>query len=911
VLLATKLHLPGPRPGFVPRPRLVGRLDDGLARGLVLVCAPAGYGKTVALGDWARRSGRAVAWLSLDAGDNDPVRFWRHVLAAVGPARPGVAERVLPLFGPPPPSQFDGLVTALINELAAQPGDDEAVLILDDYHLIDAQAIHGSLLLLLEHPPPGLQVVLASRSDPPLPLGRLRARGQLTELRATDLRFTADEAALLLQQLAEEPDSALSDADVAALTARTEGWAAGLQLAGLSLRGHTDAAGFVAAFSGSHRYVLDYLTGEVLERLDEQVRTFLLETSVLERLSGQLCDAVTGQTASQALLERSERAGLFLVALDDVRGWWRYHHLFADLLRARLQQQRPARVVTLHQAAAAWHEQHDLADDAVRHALAAGDAVRTARLIERYFDAAFQQGQRATIQRWLAALPADLVHARGRLELAQAWMAVVGGRVEAAGVALDAAERASAQAAQEPFEPSVGRAGSLLANTGAAITTARGWLAWLRGDATGTTTLAAHARGELNDGDWLLSSMCQVELALADRLRGRLDEAERGLASSIGRWRAAGERGSAVSVCDYLGLVHIAQGRLDAALRTYQMALEIAAEPGRPALPCAGIAYAGMAEVEYQRDELDAALKHLTEGIARLRPASYTAPLATSLARLSRIRQATGDAAGALEAINEAERVAPSPAVGSLVNPVPAQRARLLLAQGNIAAAARWTQQHGLRPEDEPGYPQELEYLVLARVLIAQHRPNAALALLDRLLARAAAQDRTGSVIEIQALQALALAAGGDEPAAVHILADALTLAGPQGYLRVFIDEGLPMRALLGPIVAALRARPPSIQGITPGHLARLTQAFDRRPAAPGSGPGTPTGMPGLIDPLTRRELEVLAMLAAGTANQAIAEELFVTVFTVKKHVSHVLGKLGAANRTEAVARARELGLIP
>jgi LuxR family maltose regulon positive regulatory protein len=910
-LLATKLHLPRPRPGFVPRPRLVSRLDEGLARGLVLVCAPAGYGKTAALADWARRSGWPVAWLSLDAGDDDPVRFWRHVVAAVGPARPGVAERVLPLFGSPPPSSFDGPVTALINELAAQPGDGEAVLILDDYHLIDAEPVHESLLLLLEHLPPGLQVVLASRSDPPLPLGRLRARGQLAELRAAELRFTADEAAALLQQVAEGTSGALSGADVAALTARTEGWAAGLQLAGLSLRGQVDKAGFVAAFSGSHRYVLDYLAGDVLERLDGQMRDFLLETSLLERLSGELCDAVTGRTGSQALLERVERAGLFLVPLDEVRGWWRYHHLFAGLLRTRLQQERPARAVALHRAAAAWHQEHDLADDAVRHALAAGDAVWAARLIEQHFDATYHRGQRATIHRWLAALPADLVHARPRLQLAQAWMAVVGGHVEAAGVALEVAQRASAQAAEEPFEPSAGRATSLLANTRAAITIAQGWLAWLRGDADGTTALASQARGELTNGDWLLNSICQLELALADRLRGRLDDAERGFTASLAGWRAAGERGSAISVCDLLGRVHLARGRLDVALGTFQLALEIATEPGQPALPAAGIAYAGMAEVEYQRDELEAALRHVTEGISRLRPVNHTAPMATGLARLSWIQQATGDAAGALEAIGEAERVAPSPAVTGLVNPVPAQRAGLLLAQGNVAAAIRWAQQHGLSPEDEPSYPHEQEYLVLARVLLAQDRPGEALALLDRLLGQAAAQDRTGSVIEIQALRALALAAGGDEPAAVRTLAEALTLACPQGYVRVFADEGPPMRALLRRIFAAHRAGQPPVRGIPFRHLARLLQAFDGKPAVPGSGADAATRAPGLIDPLTGRELQVLAMLAAGTPNQAIAKELFVTVFTVKKHVSHILGKLGAANRTEAVARARELGLIP
>jgi len=912
VLLATKLHLPRPRPGFVPRPRLAGRLDEGLARGLVLVCAPAGYGKTAALADWARRSGRPVAWLSLDAGDNDPVRFWSHVVAAIGPARPGAAERVLPLFGALPPSSFAGPVTALINEVAAQPGDGEPVLILDDYHLIDAEPVHESLLFLLEHLPPGLQVVLASRSDPPLPLGRLRARGQLAELRAAELRFTADEAAALLQRVAEGAAGALSDADVAALTARTEGWAAGLQLAGLSLRGQADPAGFVAAFSGSHRYVLDYLAGEVLERLDEQVRDFVLETSVLERLSGELCDAVTGRTGSQALLEQVEQAGLFLMPLDEIRGWWRYHHLFADLLRARLQAERPARAVALHRAAAAWHQERDLADDAVRHALAAGDAVWAARLVEQHFDATYHRGQRATIHRWLAALPGGLVHARPRLELVQAWMAVVGGHVEAAGVALDAAQRAFAQAAaEEPFEPSAGRAASLLANTRAAITIARGWLAWLQGDADGAAAFASQALGELTDGDWLLTSLGQLELALADRLRGRLHEAERGFTASLAGWRAAGERGSAVSVCDLLGRVHLARGRLVAALGAFQLALEIATEPGQPALPVAGIAYAGMAEVEYQRDELNAALSHVTEGIARLRPVNHTAPMATGLARLAWIRQVTGDPAGALEAVGEAERAAPSPAVTSLVNPVPAQRARLLLARGNVPAAAYWTEQQGLRPEDEPSYPQELEYLVLARVLVAQDRPGEALALLDRLLAQAVAQDRIGSVIEIQALRALAQAAGGDEPTAVTTLAEALTLASPRGYVRVFADEGPPMRALLGRIIAAHRAGQPPARAIPFSHLARVTQAFDGNPAVAGSAAAAAAGVPGLIDPLTGRELQVLAMLAAGEPNQAIAGELFVTLFTVKKHVSHILGKLGAANRTEAVARARDLGLIP
>ena len=360
VLLATKLHVPRLQPGFVARPRLVHALDEGLARRLILVGAPAGSGKTALLAGWARRGDRPVAWLSLDAGDNDPARFWRHAVAALDRARPGIAERVGALLGPPAPASFEGLVTALINELAAPPGQDELLLVLDDYHLTDAQQVHEPLAFLLEHLPPGVHLVLASRADPPLPLARLRAGGELAELRARDLRFTAEEAAALLRETAGD---VLPAAAVAALAARTEGWAAGLQLAALSLQGQADPTGFVAAFSGSHRYVLDYLTDEVLEGQTDQVREFLLETSVLDRLSGGLCDAVTGRAGGQVMLEQVERANLFLVPLDEVRGWWRYHYLFADLLRARLQQHQPGRVAGLHHNAAAWCEEHGLADE--------------------------------------------------------------------------------------------------------------------------------------------------------------------------------------------------------------------------------------------------------------------------------------------------------------------------------------------------------------------------------------------------------------------------------------------------------------------------------------------------------------------------------------------------------------------
>ena len=599
-----------------------------------------------------------------------------------------------------------------------------------------------------------------------------------------------------------------------------------------------------------------------------------------------------------------ERANLFLMPLDEVRGWWRYHHLFADLLRARLQEEQPGQAAQLHRNAAAWHEEHGLADEAIRHALAAGDPVWAARLIERHFDALFfRRGEGATVQRWLAAIPAEIASSRPRLLLARSRMALAGGRVEAAGQLLDAAERAQAGAAGVEGEPSVPSAdrGSWLVNVPVAVTTQRAYLAALRGDAEGAATFASQALAGIGDDEWMLASHARGYLSLAEWMRGRLTEAEQLLSSTIAQWRAAGERALAVRGCHHLGQIQRAGGRLDAALGTYQQAVDISAVPGRPHLPVAGTAYVGMAEVAYQQGELDAALRHVTEGIPLARQSAHTQPLANGLVTLAWIRQAQGDEASALAAMDEAGQVGASRDVASLLNPVPAQRARLLLAQRDIKAAAQWAGSRGLDPDGEPGYPKEPEYLALARILIARDLPGLALELLERLRAGAAAGGRAGSIIEILALQALALAAAGDEDAAVNALARALMLGCPQGYVRVFADEGAPMAALLARLVAAQKAGQAAARGVPLGCLAQVLRAFGRKDPA----------VPGLVEQLTTREREILVLLAAGTPNPRIAEELVVSLDTVKKHVSHLLGKLGAANRTEAVTRARQLGLIP
>jgi LuxR family maltose regulon positive regulatory protein len=605
-LLATKLDVPQRRPGLLPRPRPLERLAAGTGRELTLVCAPAGFGKTSLLGDWARQARRPVAWLSLDAGDDDPVRFWRYVAAALDRAGIAVGERLAPLLRGPQPASLETVVTTLVNELAAR--SEEVTLLLDDYQLVQAPPIHA-----------GLALVLASRADPPLPLARLRVRGQLAELREHDLRFTVEETAALLR---ERSGLELPASSLAALAARTEGWVAGLQLAALSLHGHPDPAGFVASFSGSDRYVLDYLAEEVLDRQPEPLRAFLLETSVLERLSGPLCDAVRGRTDSQRLLEQAERANLFLVPLDSQRRWWRYHHLFADLLRARLRQTQPERVAGLHQSAAAWCDGNGLVDEAIRHALAAGDQVWAARLVERHFDALLRRAEGATVDRWVAWLPAELVRSRPRLLVAQAVWALLGGRVEEAEPLLEQAEAALAAGGDTPgqpgpaYEPSVGRAASRIANLPASIALTRAELARRRGDAEGIAASAQQALARLSGDDRALRLQVDWFLAVADWFGGRLASAEPALAGVVARQRAAGESYLAVRPACDLGQVQHARGRLAAALGTYEQALEIATESGRP-LPPAGMARVGMAAVLRERGELEAALAHATEGVRR------------------------------------------------------------------------------------------------------------------------------------------------------------------------------------------------------------------------------------------------------------------------------------------------------
>jgi LuxR family maltose regulon positive regulatory protein len=526
---------------------------------------------------------------------------------------------------------------------------------------------------------------------------------------------------------------------------------------------------------------------------------------------------------------------------------------------------------------------------------------QAAGLVERHFDAVYFTGENATVQRWLSALPADLAPSRPRIGLARAFLALTAGDLDAAEQAV-AALTADKAEADDSFRPSVGAGASFITNVPAAAAIARAWLAFLRGDAEAMAGFAAQARARLRDGEWMLASICRLNVALAEWLRGRLGAAEQHFTAAVAEWQAAGQAALAAQGCSYLGQIRRAQGNLDTALDAYQELLRIAALPAGGTSPVAGIGHVGIAEVAYQRGDLAAARRRLQAGLPLCRQLSDTQALATGLATLAWIRQAEGDQAGARRAMDEAERSGPSPAAAGLLNPVPAERARLALAHGDIAAAARWAQQQRLSPDSEPAYTGERDLLVLARLLLAQDQPNQALRLLGQLSALADSQGRTGSTIEIAALRALALAAAGDRAAAAQDLAGTLALAAPQGYVRVFADEGPPMAALLSQVAAAHRDGQPAARQVPLGYLAAVLRVSAPASQAPA--------VPGLAEPLTARELEVLHMLAAGAPNRRIADDLVVTLDTVKKHVTHVLGKLGATNRTEAVTRARQLGLI-
>jgi LuxR family maltose regulon positive regulatory protein len=889
-LVTTKLRAPRTRANLVARTRLHEALDRGEERKLTLVSAPPGFGKTTLLVEWLmERSGneRCVVWVSLDESDNDPARFLSYLVGALQNVEEGIGEGVLASLRTPEPPPIETVVGALINELAG--AEREVTVFLDDYHLIDARLVHEAVSFFLEHLPENVSLVIATRTDPPLSLSKLRARDQVTEIRAADLRFTTDEAAAFLKDVM---GLSLSTEDVAALEEATEGWVAALQLAALSMRDREDASAFVESFSGSNRHVLDFLAEEVLERQPEGVREFLLKTSVLERMSAPLCDALIGREDGQELLERLERENLFVVPLDDERHWYRYHHLFADFLRERVEREIPELVKELHLRASGWYEDNGLVAEAIGHALSAPDHGLAARLIEEGVEGAVERGEGTTALRWLEALSTEAKRLRPRLFVEHAVALVITGRPDDAEPLLKEAERAAEDDGEE---------GRFLLGFASAV---RSWRARLRGDAPEAVELARRALSLLPEGEAPVRNYATVRLGDALRAVGDLAAADEAYAEAAEFDRAARHAYGRLAGMAMHARVRAEQGRLREADEAFRRALRLLTEGGFELSPAAGVVHIGMGALLYERDDLDGAELALERGVELAERTGDVSTLVWAYVTLSRNKRARGDEEGALERARQAERVARDSGADLQIAIALAWMTRLLLARGDLTEAVALEQERAANAGNAADAARVVDRLNSARLLHAQGRHSEALGLLEKLGETAEAAGRTGDLIEILALQALALWAGSKKEQAVSTLARALALAEPEGYVRTFVDEGAPMGDLFSATLEARQRDHLDAAGrISVSYIARLLATVAQEATAPAADER-------LSEALTEREMEVLALIAAGESNQEIAAKLFVSTSTVKTHINRLYRKLGARSRTQAIARARELDLI-
>ena len=945
-ILTTKLHIPPLGRNLVPRPRLLERLDQGLHRKLTLVSAPAGFGKTTLLGEWLQsleaggRPPATVTWISLDEGDNDPARFSAYLAAGLSCTEVSIGQAGGEVFDWAGSFLQESHLVQWINQVAALP--QAFVLVLDDYHWITSQVIHDAVAFLVDHLPENLHLVLATRADPPLPLPRLRARGHLAELRRSDLRFTAEEAAAFLNDVM---GLGLSANDVAALEARTEGWIAGLQMASLAIqarwsqaqlasKGHSPESitrtEFVQAFTGSHRYILDYLVEEVLEQQPPALQEFLLKTSILERLSGPLCDAVTGNQGtrepgappdpltrrfpdSQSILEHLEAANLFIVPLDDERRWYRYHRLFSDLLRKRLWQTLPELVPALHRRASEWYEQQGLMAEAIEHALAAHDFERAVPLIEGSVEATMMRSEVMTFLNWVERLPDERVRSRPTLCFYHAWALLMSGRP------LEVVEqRLQDMASVQDAPDSTGRVAAF-----------RAYLLLLQGDAHRAAELGRQALEHLPASDRFLRSLVTWISSLAGLSDGDLQGGSRALEEVARISQEIGNPLIAVAALCHQAKLQMRQGRLHQAQETLQRALRLATDAQGRRLPIASKALTGLGELEREWNDLEAAADDLVEGIELAKQWSELAAL-DAYFPLMRTRLAQGDVEAARETLEIAQQTAmrsQSTEVDDLVADL--LQAHFFVSQGDVEGAKHWAERRGLLPVVSPvphpgpdegadfmaAHMRKYQQLLLARLFLVQGRAAEALALLEPLLALARRLGRTDLVIEIQILTALACRAEGRDVQAMDALAEALSLTEPGGYLRIFLDEGEPMRTLISDFRSwvgdpACQIGPQERNRLLL-HAEKLLAAFPSQ-VAPSTPPiqNRKSRIQNLPEPLSERELEVLRLLAAGLSNPEIAGELVVAVSTVRSHCKSIYGKLGVHKRWDAVQQAQQLGLI-
>lgn len=893
LVLNTKLHAPSPRANRVHRQRLLDRLEAGSRSVLALVSAPAGFGKSTLIGDWLSHRPQPSAWLSLDAGDSDLRRFLTYMVAALDRPLPGVGRGVAAALTAAHLPAPDVLLTPLLNELWDKPG---CFLVLDDYHVIQAPEVHEALAFLLEHLPPEMHLILATRVDPPLPLPRLRARNLLCELRAEDLRFTHEEAALFLR---ETMGLDVAAHEIEALESRTEGWVAGLQMAALSLQGRDDVSAFIAGFTGSHRFVLDYLSEEVLDRQPPERMEFLLRTSILGRMSGPLCDAVTGGRDGQEILESLETANLFLIPLDDRRGWYRYHHLFASLLQGELRRRvSEADLADLHARAAGWFADHGLADEAMEHAVAAGDWERAVRIIEAHANPFIHRGELATVRRWFDPLPEECYRDHPRLLITSALLSFASFRFPEFAATVQELERAC----ESSDDPALA----------VGLDTMRALMLSGQGDHAGVVAFAGRALERMPEEDdtgagrGLLTLLLGMSLARVGQSARALEVLE----ESARLTTAVGNLVLAVLGYSNQGRIETLSGRLRRGLERYRQALDLFASFGDTPLPAASQAWSGVAEVHLEKEELEQALECVLTANRLSRSGEVVGHHVQGLAAMVRVRMARGE-------YDEARRVYEELLTfmrrthtevwdvlnESLCHRIDVRQAKREGRRDLLSKVQRWAEERGLmegwddlRSRLMPDLPKDYAHLTVAHWLHACGRYREMLRLLAALRQVAEEEGLGGSLIEIDLLEALALRELG-EPGALAALERSLDRAEPEGWLHVFVKEGEPLARLLEEYG---RERP--------GALDRpLVRRIRERAGSPAPAAPRPHASE---EPLSERELEVLRSVASGLSNAEAARRLYLSPFTVKKHLENIYGKLGVRNRTEAIAKVQALGLL-
>ncbi|MGD8403025.1 MAG: LuxR C-terminal-related transcriptional regulator [Anaerolineales bacterium] len=920
-LLRTKLFIPPVRSELVSRPNLIGRLNDGLHRKLTLVSAPAGFGKTTLVIAWLEslrgnvkkdtQTKNRIAWLSLDENDNTYARFLTYFISALYQPEgvtTMIGDEALNLLQSSQPPPVETILTSLINEIAELPG--KIIFILDDYHLIEAQSIHDALSFLLENLPPQLHLVIATREDPLLPLSRLRARGQLTELRAADLRFTYSEVAEFLNQVM---GLNLTEDDIRALETRTEGWIAGLQLAAISLQGQKDTTNLIKTFTGSHRFILDYLIEEVLAQQPEHIQTFLLQTSILNRLTGSLCDAITGQGNGRMILEMLEHTNLFIIPLDNDRKWYRYHQLFADLLRQRLDQVDSERVPELHQLASEWYEQQKLWPDAIRHAFASEDLERTADLIELAWVPMNTSYRSVTWLSWAKKLPEEFIRAKPVLSTSCGWASLDAGDLEAAEHCFRDAESwlNTTISENEQHKAASGEKVVLddeeFRSLSISIANGRAYLAQALGDMSITIKYAQWANELLHEDEYFERGLTDILLGFAYWAGGDLNTAHKAVTDAIANMHMAEKTPFIISFTSYLADIMTSQGRLLETERIYLQLLETLTKQGESELKEAAVLHFGLSELCFEMGDMEAAIQHLRRSDELGKRPAFPPWYRHWIWAHARVMAAQGDLEGIIEMLVGAERLYYRHPIPD-VRPLKALLARVWLAQGNLTEALRWVHERNLSVDDDLNYLREFEHLTLTRVLLTQYENEGTeetirktIGFLERLLKAAEDGGRLGSSIEILALQALAFQAQNEVPHALASLKRALTLAEPAGYFRIFVDGGPPMARLLYEALS---------QEISPDYIRRLLEAFPVVEPETIDASSKQSHERDLIEPLSDREREILQLIAEGLTNQEIGSQLYLSLNTVKAHTRNIYGKLGVNSRTQATARARALGLL-